>query len=100
MADLKVDTAAILTAANDIEKINKSMKEYFSEVNDAIRILDNAWDGNTASRCIEELKKGNSDMMNSRYNSMDNFVKFLRGKVSPEYLEAEVTNVKLADQFK
>lgn len=100
MADLKVDTAAILATAEKMEEINKKIKESFSNVNDAIKILDNAWEGSTATTCIAKLRKGNSDIMNARYDAFDNYISLLKKYVSPGYVDAEETNIKLADAFK
>ena len=100
MGNLYVDTAAIQATAAEMEKLNKEMKDYFKDVKDAISILDNAWDGNTASKCIERLKKGNADIMNARYYAMDNYITFLKTKVSNDYQLTEDTNIKMSDQFK
>ena len=101
MADrIRVNTDAVAEAASKIKMYNDYMRTEFSDVEEAINDLNPYWDGEaseSARASFFAIKNAYNDL---RYNSMDNFVKFLHGHIGDGYETAETVNKKLADAFK
>lgn len=100
MANLKVNTDAVVSTANKIRSCNNSMRNNFSSVQTAITKLDGSWDGSAASMAINKFNQIRVEFCDSRYNVMDNYVNFLLRQVGQGYEQTETTNKSLAAQFK
>lgn len=100
MADIKIITDLIISTAEEIAVINKSIKEDFEDVKRAMGKLDSSWDGKAATEAMQCFNSINAQFGETRYNIMDNYVNFLRQYVAPSYENAENVNVKLAEAFK
>ncbi len=100
MANLKINTDSAVTAATHIKTINGQIRDGFSNVQNAITQLDNAWDGSAATNAIGKFNEIKSTFPEARYNVVDNFVNFLLQQVGEGYVQTEETNKSLADAFK
>ena len=100
MADLKISTDAALMAAERIRAYNAQMRDDFPSVQDAINQLDNGWDGAVADKAKLRFNEMKSEFCNSRYNVLDNYVRYLLQQVDIGYEQTESVNINLADKFK
>lgn len=100
MANLKVNTDAVVAAAGNIKLYNSQMRDQFSNVQTAINRLDSSWDGSAAEAAIKKFHELKSNFDDARYNVLDNYVKFMLQQVGEGYVQTENANTSLADQFK
>ena len=100
MSQLKVNIDSAVTAASNIKLYNTQMRDAFPNVQTAVTRLDNCWEGSAATVAIRKFNEIKSNFSDSRYNVLDNYVKFLLQQVGEGYTQTEDTNVSLADQFK
>ena len=100
MANLKINTDAVVSAANNIKLYNTQMRDDFSDVQTAITQLDSVWEGSAATAAIGKFNELRSTYADARYNVLDNYVNFLLQQVGEGYTQTETVNVSLADQFK
>ncbi len=101
MADLiKVDTARVNAAANQIEQYNKKIKDDFSSVESAIKSLNGVWDGVASERALDAFHGLKDAYQEPRFNVVKNYTDFLHQVVDPGYTQTETTNKSLADAFK
>lgn len=100
MANLKINTDAVVAAANNIKLYNTQMRDGFPNVQTAITRLDNFWDGSAATAAISKFNEIKSQFFEARYDVLDNYVNFLLQQVGEGYTQTENVNVSLAEQFK
>ena len=100
MADLKINTDAVLSAANNIKNCNNQIRDGFPSVQKAIICLDNCWDGSASAYAISKFNEMKAKFSDERYSVLDNYVKFLLQQIGEGHTESEDANVSLADQFK
>ncbi len=100
MANLKINTDAAVTAANNIKLYNRQMRDSFTQVQNSVRQLDSAWDGEAASNAIKKFNELNSKFSDARYNVLDNYANYLLRQVGEGYTQTENVNKSLAAQFK
>lgn len=100
MSDLKINTDAVVAAANNIKNCNNQIRENFSSVQTALSCLDKCWEGSAASYAIGKFNEMKSKFPDARYSVLDNYVKYLLQLVGEGYIQSEEANISLADQFK
>lgn len=100
MTNLKINTDAAITAADNIKLYNTQIRDGFSDVQAAVTRLDNCWEGAAATVAISKFNEMKSKFLDARYSVLDNYVNFLLQQVGEGYTQTETVNVSLADQFK
>ncbi len=100
MANLKINTDSVSTAASKVKNYNDKIKEDFSNVRNAITALDRAWDSPAASAAISDFNALDSKYSQRRYNVVNDYVNFLYQQINVGYETTEKTNKSLADAFK
>lgn len=100
MADLRINSDAVVVAANNIKSLNGQIRDGFGSVKNAINKLNNTWDGGASDSAISKFNEIESNYCNARYNVMNDYVFFLLQQVGEGYTNTEAVNVSLADQFK
>ncbi len=98
--DVKMDTDAVTTIADNIAILNGDMKDRFNELSKAVDKLHGSWEGKAAETCIGKFKDIDSAYSESRYTVINNVVLFLKQQIGEGYEETEKANVSLADYFK
>jgi hypothetical protein len=76
------------------------MRTRYSDVETAMRRLDNYWDGAARNNAMSKIAQLKDQYNGARYDVLDNFVQFMLQQVSMGYENTESVNVSLADQFK
>lgn len=97
---IKIDTAAVRSAATNVGRLNKCVNHSLDELTRQISALNKDWDGSASEQAISTFSKMRSDYYENRYAQVDNFVRFLLQNVAGGYEFAESNNSKLADLFK
>ena len=100
MAKLKVDTGVVITTVTNIRILNTEMRDAFESVQSAISRLDSSWDGSAATAAVSKFNEVKAAYVESRYNVVENFAKFLLQQVGEGYEQTEDANKSLADAFK
>lgn len=100
MANLKIDTVAVTTAANNIGNINKQIRDSFDQVESAIKRLDSSWDGSVSTAAIGKFNEMKSKYVDARFKVMENYRRFLLEQVGQGYVQTEDVNKKLSEKFK
>lgn len=100
LANLKVNTDAVVTAAGNLRSLNNQIRNDFPGVQTAISQLDSSWDGSAATSAISKFNEIKSKFSDARYNVIENYVNFLLQQVGEGYTQTEDANKTLADQFK
>lgn len=100
MKDLKADTSAIIAAADHISAINKGILDKMNDPQAAVSRLDATWDSPASDEIIGRFITIKQTYNETRYNVIDNFVKFLHLQVGEGYTSAEEANRALAETFK
>ena len=100
MPNLKINTDAVVTVAENIKLYNTQMRDDFTSVQRAINQLNNVWDGSASTVVINKFNEIIKNFGEARYNELDNYVKFLLEQVGEGYTQTEEANKSLADLFK
>ena len=100
MANLKVNTDLVITAANNIQTTHGQIRSGFDKVQAAMTKLGNAWEGAAATSAVSKFNELKSNYPDARYNVVDNYVNFLLQQVGAGYEQTEDVNKSLADAFK
>lgn len=100
MANLKIDTAAVTTAAANIGNINKQIRDGIDQVESAIKRLDNSWDGSASTAAISKYSEMKSKFVDARFKVMENYRRYLLEQVGQGYVQTEDVNKKLSERFK
>lgn len=100
MADLKMNTQAVVSAANKIKSYNDKMRKEFPDVDKSVNKLRGTWDSPAADTAFTKFNEIKANYNNVRYDVLDNYVNFMLKQVGEGYTQTEKVNVSLADQFK
>ena len=100
MNDIKINTDQVTILANNIKKQNEKMREEFDMAVQAVKRLNDAWDGPAATNAIGKFNQMKTQICEQRYKELDNYVSFLFQQVGVGYDNTESVNKSLADQFK
>lgn len=100
MANLKVNTDAVISAAQNIKLYNSMMRDGIMDLNTAMTKLNQAWDGSASNTALSKFEEIKSKMCDARYKVMDNYANFLLQQIGEGYEVVEEANKSLADQFK
>lgn len=100
MTNLKINTAAVVTAATNINTHNEKIRDGISSVEKAIRNLDESWESPAATVAIAKFNEIKSTFAENRFKVLKNYTNFLLQQVSQGYDDTEDVNVSLAAQFK
>ncbi len=100
MKEIIANTDRIAATATKINSINNQIKNRYQGVENAMKNLDNSWDGKAATHAIGKFHSIRSNYEDSRYTVLLNYVHFLEEQVSEGYGVTENTNESLAAAFK
>lgn len=100
MADLRINTEAVVSVANNLKMYNTQMKDALPRVESAMNNLNKSWDGEASNAAIAKFNEIKSKFADTRYDVLENYVKFLLQQVGEGYTQTEDVNKSLAAQFK
>jgi transposase-like protein len=97
---IKIDTDRAATAANNIAKLNNKIQADFSQIESAMKALDNVWNSSSAREAINSFHMIKSAYYEARYEVVENYAEFLHTQVDAGYELIESNNKMLASRFK
>lgn len=97
---IKVNTAAVLNTANEIDTINRSIRDDFAAVVSAISALNRNWDGSASNTGIGKLNYIKKNFVDNRFNVVNDYAAFMRQIVGEGYEATEKAAVTAASAFK
>lgn len=97
---IRVNTDQVGQIATNIEKLNKELLQDLQESESVIKDLLSSWEGEAAQETYSSFAKFAQQFFDSYYDTIDQYVKFLRVHVDEGYFETETANITLADAFK
>ena len=100
MGHLRIDTAAVAVAAQNIGTINQQIWDGFDLAQSAVKELDKSWDGAASAAAVGKFNEIKSKLADARFAVMETYKRFLLEQVGQGYELAEDVNKKLADAFK
>lgn len=95
-----INTAAVSLTADDIDKVNKKIRDELSEVDLAVRELRSNWTGQAADSCASKYGRIKDSFSDRRYSVVNGMVVFMKNSVGESYNAAEQTLVNAASAFK
>lgn len=97
---IQVNTEAVRLVADQIDAANKSMRNDLSGVDNAIRALQQAWQGEASNACANKYEHIKSSFSDARYRVVNNMVSFMRVQVGESYETMERKLSNAASAFK
>lgn len=100
MPELKIKASAVSIAASYVDDLNKSIHKDLPSLERSISRLDSSWDGSAADAAMDKFRNIINTFSGPRFESLNNFVLYLKAPVAEGYTEVEEHNTSLADAFK
>ena len=97
---IRVSTDQVAQIANDLENLNKKLREELETSKQTIDNLSNIWQGEAAQETISSYDAFSAKFFQKYEDVIQQYVQFLRKNVDLGYNETENANVKLAEAFK
>lgn len=97
---IQVNTASVLATADQIDTINKKIREGLSEVDMAIRSLQQDWEGEASYSCTNKYEYIKRDFSDTRFSVINSVVSFMRNQVGEGYEATEHSVSSAASAFK
>lgn len=97
---IQINTAAVSASANYIDMLNKKIRDEISEVDSAVRSLENCWEGAAASSCVNKFTYIKRNFSDARFAVVDQFVSLLRDVAGEGYETTEKALISAASAFK
>ena len=97
---IQINTDAVLTTAEQIDTINRTIQEDLSDIDRLVRNLQNAWSGDASRECVEKYNHIKRDFSDARFSAVNNMVSFMRNQVAQGYEDTEKSAKSAAEAFK
>lgn len=97
---IQVNTAVVLTTADKIDMLNKKIRDELSEVDIAIRSLQQSWEGEASYSCNNKYECIKRDFSDARFSVVNGIVSFMRNQVGEGYEATERAVSGAASAFK
>lgn len=98
--NIKIDTSAVRTTANQIANINSKISSDFSTVDTAINELNRAWDGVASEVAITKFQNIKTLYYNNRYQVVNDMVNYMNRQISEGYEGVEAAIQSAASAFR
>ncbi len=95
-----INTAAVLAAADQIDTANKNMRDELSDIDLAIRTLQQSWEGAAANSCANKYEYIKRNFSDARFSVVNDMVSFMKNQVGEGYKTTEKTVLSAASAFK
>ena len=97
---VQINTAAVSATADQINLLNKKIRDELSDVDTAIQSLRNYWEGQAASSVIYNYDYIKRKFSDTRFSVLDGLVSFMKIQVGEGYEATEQAVATAADAFK
>ena len=98
--DIRINTAVVSSTADQIDVINKRIRDDMSDMETAIRTLRQSWEGEGASSCSGKLDYIKNNFSDTRFSVIDGMVSFMKMQVGEGYESTEQAVSSAASAFK
>lgn len=96
---IRIDTAAIESAAGTISKLNSQLEATLQESQRNVQSLSNVWSGPAAEATIGSYNGFAAKYFANYKQLLEDYVVFLRQVAAGNYSEAETQNVNLSEML-
>ena len=97
---IQINTAAVSSAADNIEITNKRIRDELSDVDSAIRTLQQNWEGEASSSCANKYEYIKRSFSDARFSVVNDIVSFLKNQVGEGYETTEQAVATAASAFR
>ena len=97
---IQINTEVVAATAEQIDIINKTIRDELTNIDIAIRTLQQNWEGTAASSCVNKYEYIKKNFSDSRFSVVDGVVSFMRIQVGEGYEKTEKTVSSAASAFK
>lgn len=97
---IRVNTDQVAQIANNLEQLNKRLREELTSSKEVIDNLANTWEGEAAQNTISSFDEFAAKYFQNYEDIINSYVRFLRTNIEQGYFETETVNASLADAFK
>ena len=94
-----INTAVVTNTADQIDTTNRKIRDELSDIDSAIRTLQQNWEGEASSFCTNKYDYIKRSFADSRFSVVNDLVTFIRKQVGEGY-EATEKAVSSAAAFK
>jgi hypothetical protein len=98
--DIIINTAAVLDAADQIEKTNRKISNDVSEMDSIIRTLQQNWNSTASDSCANKYEYIKRSFFDSRFFVVDGLVLFMKKQVGEGYEMTEQAVLSATSAFK
>ena len=98
--EVKINTASVLCAAEQIDITNKKMRDELADIDSAIRTLQQNWEGEAANSCVNKYEYIKRKFSDSRFSVVNAMVSFMKNQVGEGYEMTEQAVSTAASAFK
>ena len=95
-----INTAVVSNTADQIDATNKNLRDGLSDIDSAIRTLQQNWEGEAASSCANKYDYIKRNFADARFSVVNDLVTFIRKHVNEGYETTEKTVSSAAAAFK
>lgn len=95
-----INTAAVSTAADQIDTLNKKIRDEMSVVDSAIRSLQQSWEGEAGSSCVNKYDYIKRSFSDARFSVVNGLVSLMKIQVGEGYETTEQVVSTAASAFK
>ena len=95
-----LDADQVLGIASQIESDNTQLQNLLTESKVALDSLASSWTGTAAEQTRASYATFAGKYFETYFDTLNNYVKFLRANVAEQYTTTETDNARLADSFK
>ena len=100
MSGISFDSELVLQTAKQMETDNNQLKQLLEDSKTAIENLRSYYSGPDADATYEAYQEFSNKFIQTYYDVLDQYVKFLRDVVAPNYTETSNANVSIADAYR
>jgi uncharacterized protein YukE len=95
-----INTAAVSATAEQIDTLNRSMRDDLSDIDSAIRSMRQVWGGEAATSSVNKYDYIKRSFSDTRYSVVNGLVSFMKRQVGEGYDTTEQKVSTAASAFK
>ena len=95
-----INTAVVSNTADQIDTTNKKIRDDLSDIDSAIRTLQQNWEGEASNSCTNKYEYIKRSFADARFSVVNDMVTFMRKQVDEGYETTEKAVSSAASAFK
>lgn len=97
---IQINTATVINTAEQIDTLNKKIRDDMFDVDTAIRMLRQNWAGEASNSCANRYEHIKASFSDARFSVVNGIVSFMRKQVGETYETMEKAVSSAAAAFK